>query len=480
MSIAGRLFLSYVAVVAAGLLAAGITVSGLLFRYENDVTRVRLVELAVPFQTAIQNGVRDGKQPRQILDELEDQAAAADARLLILSPNGGNANVARRVLVDTEGNLLNTKFPQADQGNIGQFVDQGEPWIFVQQQLQRAVLGAGGQGTIVVARPRAAYGDSVRAILPSLALSALAAIALASIVAALLARTITRPLRDLAAVAKRLASGDYRARVGASGPSEVARLGAAFDDMAAEVERARASEQGFLADISHELRTPLTSIHGFAQAIVDGEARGDGVTGAAGIIQRESRRLVRLVEGLLQVARIESGASEVRREPVDANAIVQGAVEALAVQAASGQVRFEVALSPSRPLAGDPDRLAQLFINVLDNAVKHSPPGGRVEVRASQADGTYVVRIRDSGGGVPEGAEARVFDRFYRGEDAVRDGAGLGLAIARAIAHAHGGDIAAGNSEGGGAEFVVRLPVGDGRAETPGAGTAAKISKAPH
>ncbi len=458
MSIAGRLFLSYVAVVTVGLLAAAVTISGVLFRYENDVTRVRLAELAVPFQTAIQNGVRDGKQPRQILDGLQDQAAAADARLLILSPNGGNANLARRVLVDTEATLVNTKFPPADQGNIGQFEDAGEPWIFVQQQLQRAVLGAGGQGTIVVARPRAAYGDSVRALLPSLVVSGLAAIGLALIVAALLARTITRPLRDLAAVAKRFASGDYRARVGASGPSEVARLGKAFDEMAAEVERGRASEQAFLADISHELRTPLTSIHGFAQAIVDGEARGGGVTRAADIIQRESRRLVRLVEGLLQIARIESGASEVRREPVDPNAILRGAVEALAIQAASGQVRFDVALAQGAALLGDPDRLAQLFINLLDNAVKHSPPGGRVEVWGAVEDGSLVVRIRDGGTGLPAGAERRVFDRFYRGDNSVQGGAGLGLAIARAIAHAHGGDIAAANADGGGGEFVVRLP----------------------
>ncbi|MDP9266674.1 MAG: HAMP domain-containing histidine kinase [Chloroflexota bacterium] len=462
MSIAGRLFLSYLAVVAVGLLAAGVTISGLLFRYENDVTRVRLAELAVPFQTAIQNGVRDGKQPRQILDELEDQARAADARLLILSPNTANPNLARRVLVDSQGTLMNTKFAQPDQGNIGQFVDAGEPWIFVQQQLQRAVLGAGGQGTIVVARPRAAYGDSVRALLPSLVVSGLAAIGLALIVAALLARTITKPLRDLAAGAKRFASGDYRARVGAAGPSEVARLGAAFDDMAAEIERARASEHGFLADISHELRTPLTSIHGFAQAIVDREARGEGVTRAAEIIQRESRRLVRLVEGLLQVARIESGASELRHEPVDPRAIVQDAVDALAVQAASGHVRFDVALAPVSSLRGDPDRLAQLFINLLDNAVKHSPSGGRVEVRGAVDDGSFVVRIRDAGSGVPAGAETRVFDRFYRGENSTRDGSGLGLAIARAIAHAHGGDISARNADGGGAEFAVRLPASGG------------------
>lgn len=124
-SVAGRLFLSYLAVVGVGLLVAALAVGGLLFTYENDQTRLRLVELAAPFQTAIQAGVRDGKQPREIVDGLAEQANAADARLLILSPNGGNARIARRVLIDSQGSPLNTRFPAPDQGSIGQFTQNG-------------------------------------------------------------------------------------------------------------------------------------------------------------------------------------------------------------------------------------------------------------------------------------------------------------------------------------------------------------------
>ncbi len=235
-------------------------------------------------------------------------------------------------------------------------------------------------------------------------------------------------------------------------------LGGAFNEMAAEIERARASEQAFLADISHELRTPLTSIHGFAQAIVDGEARGDGIPRAAEVIQRESRRLVRMVEGLLQVAKLEAGVQLLARESVAASDLLRGAVAALDVQAREAGVAFDVRAG-ELPVVGDPDRLAQLFINVLDNAVKHSPRGATVQVSGEQQAGEIVVRVRDQGTGLQPGTERRLFARFWRGDNAAaRGGAGLGLAIAQAIAQAHGGSIDARNAPGGGAEFAIHLP----------------------
>jgi signal transduction histidine kinase len=459
-SVAGRLFLSYLAVVAIGLFVAAVTVGGLLFRYENDVTRIRLQELAAPFQTAIQTAVRNGQQPRDAVFAIAEQAQAANARLLIVSP-GANPqpnNAQRRVLIDSEGTLVNTRLPATDANGIGQLVDpKGEVWIFVQQQLRTAALGAGGQGFIVVARPRAVFADVVKALLPSLVIAALVAAGFALVVAGLLARTITRPLQRLVGGVRAFAS-DHRARVPLGGPSEVRELGGAFNEMAGEIERARASEQAFLADISHELRTPLTSIHGFAQAIVDGEARDEGVPRAAEIIQREARRLVRMVEGLLQVAKLEAGVQPLARESVGASDLVRSAVAALDVQAREAGVRFDVQAG-ALPLVGDPDRLSQLFINVLDNAVKHSPRGATVLVNGVHQDGEVVVRVRDQGTGLEPGSERRLFGRFWRGDNAAgRSGAGLGLAIAQAIAQAHGGSIDARNAPGGGAEFSIHLP----------------------
>jgi signal transduction histidine kinase len=452
-SIATRLFLSYLAVVVVGLAVATITISGVILRYENDQTRVHLEELSAPFLTAIQTGIRAGQQPREIVDALTEQAHAADARLLITT-------AARRVVVDSEGKLVGTVLPQPTSANIGEFTEGGEQWIFVRQQLRQAAAGGVGLGLIVVARPRAVFADTLRALLPSLALSGLVALGFAALVAALLSRTITRPLRDLVGGVRRFAGGDYGTRVPLAGPSEVAEMGTAFNEMASEIQRSRGSEQAFLADISHELRTPLTSIQGFAQAIVEGEARGDAVSHVAEIIHREARRLVRMVEGLLQVARLESGAQSMAREEVAPSRLLESAVAALEVQAREAGVAFDVSGADALPsVRGDPDKLAQLFLNVLDNAMKHSPRGTTVHVRGNRDDGAIVVRVRDSGSGLPEGAQTRLFQRFYRGENAQRDGAGLGLAIAQAIAQAHGGSIRASNVEGGGAEFAVRLPL---------------------
>ena len=452
-SIATRLFLSYLAVVVVGLAVAAVTISGLLLRYEDDQTRVHLEELSAPFLTAIQTGVRAGQQPREIVDALTEQAHAANARLLI-------ATAARRVVIDSDGRLVGSILPQPSASNIGEFNEGADQWIFVRQQLRQAAAGGVGLGFIVVARPRAVLTDTLRALLPSLALSGLVALAFAVLVAALLARTITRPLRDLVGGVRRFAGGDYGTRVPLAGPSEVAEMGTAFNEMAGEIQRSRGSEQAFLADISHELRTPLTSIQGFAQAIVEGEARGDAVSHVAEIIHREARRLVRMVEGLLQVARLESGAQSMAREDVVPARLLESAVAALEVQAKDAGVSFDVEGADGLPsLRGDPDKLAQLFLNVLDNAVKHSPRGTTVHVRGSRDDGAVLVRVRDAGSGLPQGAQTRLFQRFYRGENAQRDGAGLGLAIAQAIAQAHGGSIGASNVEGGGAEFAVRLPI---------------------
>ena len=452
-SIATRLFLSYLAVVVVGLAVAAVTISGLILRYENDQTRVHLEELSAPFLTAIQTGVRAGQQPREIVDALTEQAHAADARLLIVTAQ-------RRVVIDSEGRLAGTILPQPSATNIGEFTEGSEQWIFVRQQLRQAAAGGVGLGFIVVARPRAVFTDTLRALLPSLALSGIVALGFAVLVAALLSRTITRPLRDLVAGVRRFAGGDYGTRVPLAGPSEVAEMGTAFNEMAGEIQRSRGSEQAFLADISHELRTPLTSIQGFAQAIVEGEARGDAVSHVAEIIHREARRLVRMVEGLLQVARLESGAQSMAREEVAPSRLLESAVAALEMQAKDAGVSFDVVGADGLPsVRGDPDKLAQLFLNVLDNAVKHSPRGTTVQVRGNRDDGAVVIRVRDAGSGLPQGAQTRLFQRFYRGDNAQRDGAGLGLAIAQAIAQAHGGSIRASNVDGGGAEFAVRLPL---------------------
>lgn len=450
-SVGARLFLSYLGVVLVGLAVAALTIGGLLVQYEDQIARTRLQELGAPLLTAMATALRNNQQPSAVVETLTEQARSANARLFVVAAN-------RRILVDSDNEMNGQQLPSPSSGSSGSFTDRGENWLFVQQIFRPNVTGL-SPATIAVARPRAAFADALRALFPSLILAGVVAAGFALVVAGVLSNTITRPLRELVGGARRFAHGEYRTRVPVGGPAEVAELGGAFNDMAVEIERARGSEQAFLADISHELRTPLTSIQGFAQAIADGEATGAAVEPAAKIIQRESRRLARMVEGLLEVARLQSGTQELLSERLEPARLLASAREALEPQAAEAGVTFAFGATDAPPVRGDPDRLAQLFLNLLDNAVKHSPRGGHVRVDASRDDGFAVVRVRDEGSGLPQGAEKRLFRRFYRGENAQRDGAGLGLAIAQAIAEAHGGTVSARNADDGhGAEFTVRLP----------------------
>jgi two-component system OmpR family sensor kinase len=309
----------------------------------------------------------------------------------------------------------------------------------------------------------------VRASLRRLVLIETAAVMLLlSILAAgswLILRRGLRPLELMATTARSITSGDLSQRVDVAPHTEVGELGAALNTMLGEIEGAfrerEATEQRlrqFLADASHELRTPLTSIQGFAELFRLGEDQ-DHVDLPVILrrIEEESARMKVLVEDLLLLARLdETRPSE--RLPVDLAVL---AADACSDAVASDPTR-PVSLHAPEPamLLGDTDHLRQAIGNLVSNALHHTPPGTPIEVGADLVDGDAVVTVRDHGPGLDEAARAHVFDRFWQADDA-RAGtrSGLGLAIVEAIAHEHGGHATAGNADGGGAIFTLRLPV---------------------
>jgi two-component system phosphate regulon sensor histidine kinase PhoR len=227
----------------------------------------------------------------------------------------------------------------------------------------------------------------------------------------------------------------------------------------------------FVANVSHELKTPLTSIRGFADAIVDGTARGQAEQGrAAGVIRDEALRMTRMVEQLLDLSRIESGQVAMARNPVQVEPLLRACVEQLSPVAQEKGVLLACDCPPVPPLPGDGDRLAQVVTNLLDNALQHTPAGGKVTATAqvvaeSSAPGAprfVEVAVTDTGEGIPADELERVFERFYQVDKSrarTRAGAGLGLAISRGIVEAHGGRIWAESVVGLGTRFVVRLPL---------------------
>ena len=218
----------------------------------------------------------------------------------------------------------------------------------------------------------------------------------------------------------------------------------------------------FVADVSHELRSPLTSIKGFAQAILDGTAKDKKAQlKAASVIEDEAKRVIRLVDELLELSRMESGQIQMAQEPVDTEELLQHCHEIFMMRAEEKDLQLAADIKPLSPVIGDIDRLEQVFSNLLDNALKHIPAGGKISIAAQQPSADFIeITVSDTSPGIPPEQLPHVFKRFYRVDtSAAKTGIGLGLAIARKIVRAHGGDIKVNSILGEGTEFIVRLPV---------------------
>jgi signal transduction histidine kinase len=256
-----------------------------------------------------------------------------------------------------------------------------------------------------------------------------------------------------------MARGDYGRRVRATSRDEVGDLARAFNAMATELGDADRQRRELVANVSHELRTPLGALQALLENLVDGVEPPDPAALRTALAQTE--RLGRLVAQLLDLSRLESGALEVQHVSFDTRALLEQAARECAL--GDRPVRLKVQVEPGDLQAtGDPERLHQVVANLLDNAVRHSPPEGRVWLTAHGATaGRTTIVVADEGPGIPVDEAERVFERFHRTDAAraTRDGGtGLGLAIARWIVDAHGGVIRAESREPRGCRMVVEIP----------------------
>jgi signal transduction histidine kinase len=225
-------------------------------------------------------------------------------------------------------------------------------------------------------------------------------------------------------------------------------------------------QRQFTADASHELRTPLTAIKGQAEVALQRDRNPEAYRQSLAAIDNEADRMIRLTASLLNLARADSGQIPITLESVDVAEVIGAAAEQARPAAEQRRVRLILNSAPQVRLAGDKVLLIQLTLNLLDNAVKYSPPGGEVTVGCENNDSEVVLRVRDTGIGIEPDAITHIFDRFYRVDRArsrAEGGAGLGLSISRWIAEAHGGSISVQSEPGKGSTFSVRLPFGASR-----------------
>lgn len=322
-----------------------------------------------------------------------------------------------------------------------------------------------GATHLVVAEPAASLDVLFEDLTPRLLFSGLFGVVAALVLGFLLSQSVAAPLRNIARAARNVARGSYRQRVPVTGPREVRELASTFNRMTGEVQRSQQTLRDFLANISHELKTPLTSIRGFSDAIRDGTIDDpEGIQRSARIIHDESNRVLRLVEELLDLSRMESGQISMDREEFDLAELLAHVQEIFAMRAEDSGITLEVAPRDVCKVRGDFDRLEQVMNNLLDNALRHTPSGGTVRVGSREIQpGTIQVTVADTGRGIPPEDVPHLFERFYRardpgGENGKRRGYGLGLAISREIIRAHGGEIWATSEAGRGTMFVFTLP----------------------
>jgi signal transduction histidine kinase len=272
-------------------------------------------------------------------------------------------------------------------------------------------------------------------------------------------RAAAAPIGAMLEAAGRVADRDYSVRVAESGPREVRALASSFNTMVERLQAADEQRRNLLADVSHELRTPLTVIQGNLEGLLDGIYPADAVHINA--ILEETRVLSRMIDDLRTLSLAESGALQLQLETVDIADLIDEVARSFQVQAQESNVTLQCEVQPLLPLVEiDPIRIREVLVNLLANALRYTPAGGRIQIDCGFQDGDQSrlqISILDSGVGISAQDLPHIFDRFYKSSDS--HGSGLGLAIARSLVVAHGGEIGASSQAGEGTTIRITLPI---------------------
>jgi signal transduction histidine kinase len=297
----------------------------------------------------------------------------------------------------------------------------------------------------------------------SLGYAVTASVLAALLVSLFLSRRIVAPVQTLTNASQRIAEGHYAERVQVNGSDEIAQLATRFNQMATQLEQVESMRRQLIGDVTHELRTPLTSIKGYMEGLVDGVLPSTPET--FNQIHREADRLARLVDDLQELSRVEAKAYSLDLRSVPVSNLVQTTVKRLSPQSTAKRIRLRSDLSADLPpIHADEDRITQVLVNLVANAIQYTPEDGDVTISATRNANEIHISVKDTGIGIPSEHLANLFTRFYRVDKSrsrnLGGGSGIGLTIARAIVEAHGGRIWAestGNEQG--SVFTFALPI---------------------
>jgi two-component system OmpR family sensor kinase len=331
-------------------------------------------------------------------------------------------------------------------GAAGRIAIHGRDYLYATQ--------TSGPDAVILLRTAGSVSSDSKPFWYALAATGALGCLLAAAVATLLARGIARPVVRVAKASNRLATGESPQPLPIAGAHELRDLAQSFNTMAEQLTRARDAERSFLLSVSHELKTPLTAIRGYSEALEEGVLTPEH---AVKVIRTEAARLERLIADLLQLARLSRQRFDIHPTTVDLVEVARESAARHAARARELGVELRVEERATAPAEADPDRLLQALSNLVENALRCTPPGGRVTLSAAAGKLT----VTDTGPGIARQEIPRAFERFflyrrYNGDRPV--GTGLGLAIVRELAQAMGGDVVVRSPRGAGAAFTIHLP----------------------
>lgn len=471
-SLPGRLALAMIGVGAGAVLLVTVMLNLLLVdrfeAYLKENVRTRASQLAAALEDAYR---RDPSWQGDAVLQLAHLASMEGLRLQVLDPRRG------RVMLDSQSVPLPAAMARSG-ARAGRETDQagraaGQPGPPRQGSLRgwTSELPLSLDGAVVgylLVRPDPLRGaftahdlHFVLEVNRFLGLAALVVLLLAVGISLWMSRALTAPLRAMTGVAGAMGRGDLTLRARPGGTDETRSLAQALNRLAESLEQQEKLRRAMAADVAHELRTPVAAVKSYLEAFADGVWEPSRERLA--VLGEQVKRLEGLVADLGRLMEAEAAALNLTRTPFDLADLVRQQGLAMAALFASRQVAFHTHTGDPIPVPGDREKVARILGNLLANALKFTPAGGRVDLEAGHEIDRAFVRVRDTGPGIPEADMPHIFERFYRGEKSrsrATGGAGLGLTIALALARAHGGAIEAASTPGQGATFTLWLPLG--------------------
>ncbi|MDQ4077480.1 MAG: ATP-binding protein [Chloroflexota bacterium] len=449
-----------------GSLAAKLTLAFLFV----GITGALLVALLVGWQTQRQF-------ERFIYDMYEEEVAQLNTQLQSYYQQSGSWQGVDTVAIREDGGRgIRTHWRPVTLVDVdGTVISGGKPYQVGEQLAGRtyrrgAPIEVGGEtvGWLLLdsleRRSPAPPGTSEGAFLDNVwratIWSVLGATGLALVLGAVLARTISRPVRDLTVATHAIAEGELGRQVAVRTRDELGELTASFNRMSSDLAQATNLRRQMTANIAHDLRTPLSALLGYTEALSEGKFQGSAEIYR--VLHQETQHLQRLVEDLRTLSLVDAGELPLHRQPTPPQMLLERVALAHGAQAAAQDIQLNVEVDRDvPPVPMDPERMVQVLGNLIRNALRHTPAGGQVTLRATSLEDQVQLQVEDSGSGITPEDLPHIWERLYRGDKArSQDGSsGLGLPIARSIVEAHGGTISAESQPGLGATFVITLPV---------------------